>query len=85
LIDFPSVAVHGKLQQQVCAGLGCHATHWVDLRTGRNDDTSTGDNGSEIRRCNYDVTENLSVRVCETRSCGGVQYGSWYCGNETQS
>lgn len=78
-------AVHGKIQEYVCANVGCDAYHWVDLRTGCNDNTSIGDDGTEVRHCNYDVTENLTVRVCETRSSGGVQYGSWYCSAETKS
>jgi hypothetical protein len=77
--------VHGKIQQLVCANVGCDGYVWSDLRTGCNDTTSIGDNGSEIRQCNYDITENITVRACEARYSGGSRYGDWYCSNETKS
>ncbi|MCX5213706.1 hypothetical protein OG689_31310 [Kitasatospora sp. NBC_00240] len=78
-------SVHGKIQQLVCADVGCDGYTWQDLRTGCHDTTSIGDNGSEIRQCNYDITENLTVRVCEARYSDGTRYGDWYCSNETKS
>ena len=78
-------SVHAKIQHLACANANCDGYQWVDLRTGCSDSTTTGTGGGEITECNYDVTENLTVRVCETRSSGGVQYGAWYCSAETKS
>ncbi|MFE9770138.1 hypothetical protein ACFYOV_00350 [Streptomyces sp. NPDC005931] len=78
-------AVHGKIQQRVCANVGCDAYTWTDLRTGCYDTTSIGDNGTEIRQCNYDINENVTVRVCEARYSGGSRYGDWYCSGSTKS
>ncbi len=78
-------AVHAKIQHFACANANCDGYHWVDLRTGCSDSTTTGTDDTGYTECDYDITENLTVRVCETRSKNGVQYGSWYCSAETKS
>ncbi|MCU7725201.1 hypothetical protein ODJ79_15845 [Actinoplanes sp. KI2] len=84
-LDADTYAVHGKIQEYVCANVGCDGYHWVDLRTGCNDNTSIGDDGTEVRHCNYDISENVTVRACEVRSKGGVPYGDWVCSASTKS
>ena len=78
-------SVQAKIQHLACANANCDGYHWVDKRTGCYDTTTIGDDGTEVRHCNYDLTENITVRVCQTRSSGGVQHGDWYCSNEIQS
>jgi hypothetical protein len=78
-------AVHGTLEQYVCANVGCDGKVWQELRSGCNDDTSIGDDGTAVRHCNYDVTEDITVRVCEFRSHDGVPYGTKVCSGKTQS
>ncbi|WP_431681373.1 hypothetical protein [Kitasatospora sp. KL5] len=78
-------SVHAKIQQLGCANVACDGLVWRDIRTGCYDTTSIGDNGTEIRQCNYDITENVTVRVCEARYSDGTRYGDWYCSNETKS
>ncbi|GLW33601.1 hypothetical protein [Actinoplanes regularis] len=84
-LDADGYAVHGKIQSYVCANAACDGMHWVDLRTGCNDNTSIGDDGTEVRRCNYDISENLTVHACQVRSKDGVLNGDWVCSASTKS
>jgi hypothetical protein len=84
-LDADGYSVYAKIQSLICANANCDLYKWHDLRTGCYDTTSIGDNGSAIRQCNYDIAENLTVRVCEVRSSDGVEYGTWSCSDETKS
>ncbi|MET8151685.1 hypothetical protein ACIBSW_38155 [Actinoplanes sp. NPDC049668] len=78
-------SVHAKIQHLACANVTCDGRVWRDLRDDCIDTTTTGTGGSEIKTCNYDVTENLDVRVCEARFQDGVINGVWYCSGQTKS
>jgi hypothetical protein len=58
---------------------------WRDHRTGCYDTTSIGQPGTGITTCNYDLTENDTVRVCIVRSKDGVRYGDWLCSDSTKA
>jgi hypothetical protein len=38
-----------------------------------------------ITTCNYDLTENDTVRVCIVRSKDGVRNGDWLCSASTKA
>ncbi|WP_406401010.1 hypothetical protein OH805_18470 [Streptomyces sp. NBC_00879] len=61
------------------------AWSWVDHRTGCYDTTTKNDTTDGYSICDYDLTENDTVRVCIVRSKDGVRYGDWVCSAETQA
>ncbi|MDQ0842376.1 hypothetical protein [Streptomyces sp. V1I6] len=54
-------------------------------RTGCYDTTGIGRPGTGITTCNYDLTENDTVRVCIVRSKDGVRNGDWLCSASTKA
>ncbi|GAA1377933.1 hypothetical protein [Streptomyces beijiangensis] len=58
---------------------------WRDHRTGCYDTTSIGQPGTGISTCNYDLTENDTVRVCIVRSKAGTHNGNWVCSSSTKA
>ncbi|GID93760.1 hypothetical protein ACFQFC_06970 [Amorphoplanes digitatis] len=78
-------SVHAVLQHLACANVACDGKVWRDLRDHCVDTTTTGTAGSEVTTCNYDVTENLEVRICAARYHDGVINGGWYCSSMTKS
>lgn len=83
--DANGYAVHGTLEEYVCVNVGCDGYHWVELLTGCNDNTSIGDDGTEVRHCNYDISENVTVRACQIESKDGVVRGTRVCSASTKS